>query len=60
MKRGRQPNGLREAIIERLKMQPNRVNLSRDLPLDLAEQVDRCADDSARRLILGISEKERA
>jgi len=30
----------------------------RDLPDDLLLQLDRCADDEARRILLGITERE--
>lgn len=57
MKRGPKTNERRDAYIRRFRLVV--VKPSRMLPCALLDQLDACADDLARRLLLGVSEKEK-
>ena len=46
---------IRRGIMEQFDIKPARAH--RDLPLSYCEQLNRCADDAARRILLGKSEK---
>jgi hypothetical protein len=55
---GRPADELRYRIIERFGLKCGVRKLSRFLPIALAEQVERCQCDEARRLLLGVSEQQ--
>lgn len=49
---------LRTAWVERFALPKYRAARDSKLPAELLAQLDRCKDDMARRLIMGVSEKE--
>ena len=48
----------RTAWVERFALPKYRAERDSKLPTELLAQLDGCKDDEARRLLLGISEKE--
>jgi hypothetical protein len=57
MSAGRKPNLIRVQYRERYGLSKKQAH---DIDEELFEKLERCADDAARRLLLGVSRKEAA